>query len=518
MSVKYLRGVNTQGLVLAYDFANPRCVSEFRTPNLATGGNSITERVIDGEVYVQHVFTTAGTIATFTPNQFMEVEYLVVGGGGGGGGVIGGGGGGGGVLYGKKYVFGPQDVYVGRGGRGGVGWNSLTQAGDPGQNSYFGEKIGYGGGGGGWAGGASTSWYGATLTWRPNGGSGGGSYGGGAPGTGVAGQGYAGGTGSDGNRGSGGGGAGAVGGTPPSTGGGNGGAGANYSTIFGTGVGVSGVFGGGGGGGSRGATAGITTSGSGGSGGGGAGTLGNVVAANGTANTGGGGGGAGHVSEIYTPMGGNGGSGVVIVRYKKYPSLHDLSGNSLDAAPRNNVAYSTLGGGSLLFDGVDDRLVIPGTATLSLNTMTISLWVYTSNYAQAACFFEKTTNGAVNTQYSLLTASSNLYFRTYGLSTVDYILSMATLGISNSNWYNITVTFDGSAKRMYVNGVLKGTQTGLTGTVTQNTTGVSYIGSHGTTYSYHFSGNIAAEHIYNRALSDTEVLSNFNALKSRFGL
>jgi hypothetical protein len=33
-----------------------------------------------------------------------------------------------------------------------------------------------------------------------------------------------------------------------------------------------------------------------------------------------------------------------------------------------------------------------------------------------------------------------------------------------------------------------------------------------------FTGNIASVQIYNRALSATEVLQNYNATKSRFGL
>ena len=43
----------------------------------------------------------------------------------------------------------------------------------------------------------------------------------------------------------------------------------------------------------------------------------------------------------------------------------------------------------------------------------------------------------------------------------------------------------------------------------------------GTTYNaggFFFNGNIGPYHIYNRALSSTEVLHNYNALKGRFGL
>lgn len=512
--------ITTDGLVLAYDFGNDRCQSAFRTPNSATGGVLVSEYTRDGEVYVRHIFTSL-VPSTFVPNQSMEVEYLVVGGGGGGGGIIASGGGGGGVVYGTMYISGPQDVVVGNGGKGGSGWNSLNQGGDRGQNSSFGNIVAYGGGGGGAFGGNGTAaWYGTPKVHQVNGGSGGGSTLSLAAGTGVSGQGNAGGSGADTNRGAGGGGAGAVGGTPPSTGGGNGGAGLDYSAIFGSVLFDSGRFGGGGGGGIRSGVSGVTAAGTGGIGGGGAGSTTSVAASDGTLNSGGGGGGAGYNGENYsTRLGGYGGSGTVIVQYKKYPSLRDLSGNGLNATPRNNVAYSTLGGGSLVFDGTDDRLVIPGSEVLSLNTMTISAWVYSTNFSHNGFIFEKTTNGNVNTQYSLFfTATGTLAYRTYGLSTVTHSPSLTTLGISNSNWYNIVATFDGSIKKIYVNGVLKYSSAALTGTVTQNTTGVSYIGSHGLNYSYHLNGNIAAEHIYNRALTQTEITQNYNALKSRFGL
>jgi len=35
---------------------------------------------------------------------------------------------------------------------------------------------------------------------------------------------------------------------------------------------------------------------------------------------------------------------------------------------------------------------------------------------------------------------------------------------------------------------------------------------------YYFPGKVAANYIYNRALSSTEITQNYNALKSRFGL
>lgn len=196
----------------------------------------------------------------------------------------------------------------------------------------------------------------------------------------------------------------------------------------------------------------------------------------------------------------------------------DLTTNNIDGTLTNGPLYSSNNGGYLIFDGGNDGVEFPGNAALSVNEMTISSWNYSTNYAQNGFMFEKTTNGTVNTQYSLFFNNNSLiYYRTYGLSDRDMIVSLSTAGVTNSNWHNIVATYNGSQKKLYVNGVLKATENS-TGTVTQNTTGESYIGIYGSFAGYPFDGNIASTAVYNRALSDAEVLQNFNTHKDRYGL
>ena len=171
----------------------------------------------------------------------------------------------------------------------------------------------------------------------------------------------------------------------------------------------------------------------------------------------------------------------------------------------------------LEFDGSDDYIQLAGT-NLSLNQMTISSWNYSSNFNQNGFMFEKTTNGIVNTQYSLFYNSSNdIYYRTYGLSTLDLPVNTSTAGVVNNQWNNVVATWDGTNKRIYVNGVLRATSATLTGTVTQNTTGAAFIGIYGGG-GYPFNGRIAQTQIYNRALTAAEVQQNFNATRSRFSV
>jgi hypothetical protein len=198
---------------------------------------------------------------------------------------------------------------------------------------------------------------------------------------------------------------------------------------------------------------------------------------------------------------------------------YDLSGRNNNGTLVNGVGYNSGNLGSLVFDGVNDGVQLSGT-NLSLNQMTISSWNYSTNYQQNGFMFEKTTNGSVNTQYSLFYNSGNnsIYYRTYGLSTLDFITNTTTAGVVNNQWNNVVATWDGTNKRIYVNGILRATSANLTGTVTQNTTGAAYIGIYGNFAGYPFNGRIAQTQIYNRALTASEIQQNYNATRSRFGI
>lgn len=254
----------------------------------AIGGN-----ITYANGYWVHTFTGSGT---FTTQQALEIDALVVAGGGGSGFHIPGGGGAGGalVLSGATVARGAYSVLVGSGGP--AGSTEGSPQGTAGSNSAFLSSTSIGGG------------YGGTRQLNPasggNGGSGGGGGGGGngnpvTGGSGTSGQGNSGGNGynyPDGRAaGGGGGGATAAGASGSFGAGGNGGAGLLWN----------GSYYAGGGGGSSGNSA-----GAGGLGGGGNGSLfqPGLSPQSGAANTGGGAGGG--------EYGASGGSGVVIIRYR----------------------------------------------------------------------------------------------------------------------------------------------------------------------------------------------------------
>ena len=89
----------------------------------------------------------------------------------------------------------------------------------------------------------------------------------------------------------------------------------------------------------------------------------------------------------------------------------------------------------------------------------------------------------------------------------------------------VVLTYNGSAISLYLNGELKGT-TSKSGTLT-SIVSPFFIGcQHNGSYfpasapsktSEYFRGNISNVLLYDKALTDNEVLQNYNVLKFRFG-
>lgn len=169
------------------------------------------------------------------------------------------------------------------------------------------------------------------------------------------------------------------------------------------------------------------------------------------------------------------------------------------------IAVSNPGGNSLYLDGSGDYLVNDNSTAFDLQEMTISAWVYSSNFSQNGFIFEK---GPVNTQYSLFFEGSSINFRTYpsgGAGYDNFYLNSASIGITNSEWHFITATFDGEKKKIFVDGELKATRD-YTKTLRTGQQG-QIIGAYGATgsHSYYFNGNIDEVRIWDYARTIAEI-------------
>jgi len=179
---------------------------------------------------------------------------------------------------------------------------------------------------------------------------------------------------------------------------------------------------------------------------------------------------------------------------------YDMSGNESHGQLVNLVGYNASNGGSLVFDGVNDY-VDSGSITTG-GKITVNAWV-------------KITTGARNQH--IVDSSSNRWHlailgddRPYFWNGSAYHTAAQVL--STSTWYMLTGV-QSSTLDIYVNGVLSQSLSSNINVTTNNVNiGRWQSGSRP------FSGNIAQVSIYNRALTASEVLQNYNALKGRFGL
>ena len=166
------------------------------------------------------------------------------------------------------------------------------------------------------------------------------------------------------------------------------------------------------------------------------------------------------------------------------------------------------------FDGVDDRIDTPAI-DLGLEN-TISFWAKRNGTNLNGMVW----GGVFQSNYYVvyLNNSNQVLYRVGSGANSFTNIDIRTI-IGTDAWFHCALVRNNSGADVlcYINGVLRQTITGIVGS-TDNTI-VTNIGSRGPTpLDFEITGNISNTQLYNRALSSTEVLHNYNALKGRFGL
>ena len=194
----------------------------------------------------------------------------------------------------------------------------------------------------------------------------------------------------------------------------------------------------------------------------------------------------------------------------------DLSGNGNNGT-NSNMTYSSNNGGIFDFNNTSSVSLISNSASLNPTTgLTIESWVNFDGNSNDF-IFEK---GDVNTQFSLFSHSTDIVFRTYHSGDGSYHTqnpSKASVGVVNGQWHHIVGSWDGSTKRIYVDGVLRNSVSKSGNLVTQ-ITGAAVGRFGGTTTGYYFGGYIPKVSLYSRGLTADEIQQNFNAIRGRFGI
>ena len=187
----------------------------------------------------------------------------------------------------------------------------------------------------------------------------------------------------------------------------------------------------------------------------------------------------------------------------------DLSGNGLVGAQSGSTfpTYNTGSGGNLAFNNTPINL--GNSSIFNLTNLTLSVW-----YRSTSVVNQILIGKSYTTSYYLNVGFDS---NAFSLWTNNSSLASSTITtLNNGNWHNISATMSGTTKTLYYDGSQVATGTGpVPATDSFNL----IIGNSGNpNISAPFVGSMGNILIYNRALSSTEVLQNYNAQKARFGL
>ena len=185
----------------------------------------------------------------------------------------------------------------------------------------------------------------------------------------------------------------------------------------------------------------------------------------------------------------------------------DLSGLGNTSALTNGPTFNSSNLGAFVLDGTNDYILVNSQANiLSKTAYTKLAWFYVTSFSTS----NNIISGGFSGQHAFwLQGLQKLYAGHNGnWSTVT-----GNTTLSLSTWYHGAVTYSNSTGWvLYLNGTQDGTSVDTT-TFTGNQE-IS-IGSYGT--GNNFTGRIASVQVYNRVLSASEIVQNYNATKRRYG-
>ena len=198
---------------------------------------------------------------------------------------------------------------------------------------------------------------------------------------------------------------------------------------------------------------------------------------------------------------------------KSYPgsgtTWSDLSGNNNTGTLTNGPTFSAANLGSILYDGVDDTVTL-SLVSSNVNNVTTEVWFKAITLPGDRGLFLNGSGGSsgYGLQFGACgTSGTTLYVFFGGLNC--NVVSYSNL-VTNT-WYQAVytrTTTPSTSNILYINGTSVSTNTSAN---PNSPSGVTLVGHSA------YNGYISVVRHYNRTLSVTEILQNYNATKGRFG-
>ena len=205
---------------------------------------------------------------------------------------------------------------------------------------------------------------------------------------------------------------------------------------------------------------------------------------------------------------------------RSYPGTgtawNDLSRGGNNGTLINSPTFNSANGGNIVFDGVDDYVSVTGSITVTAATFITWLRRNGTQDFYDGILYSRSTDVTGIGFYSNGTTLS--YTWNGAMSTWQWNSGLVT---PNLNWCMVAVSVTSSSAVAYLgqsSGITSATNSVSHASTTINALMVGRDATVPPATVRYFNGNIAQSLVYNRALSSTEILQNYNATKTRFGL
>jgi hypothetical protein len=187
----------------------------------------------------------------------------------------------------------------------------------------------------------------------------------------------------------------------------------------------------------------------------------------------------------------------------------DLSGNGNNGTLVNGLTFlPNSNGGIFNFDNADDAVICTNNASVQITVGTITGWFKVTNGSSV--------NGIIAKQNAW-----GLFVWNDTLSTYDWGNTAQRdtgINVADGNWHYAVMTFTETIGTPSNNAIIYLDGTAVLTTTVKNLNQNVTVQVGEANASQYFGGFIGQASIYNRVLSSTEVLQNYNAQKTRFGL
>jgi hypothetical protein len=201
--------------------------------------------------------------------------------------------------------------------------------------------------------------------------------------------------------------------------------------------------------------------------------------------------------------------------YQSYPRSgtvwYDISGNNYNINLLNGPVYSGEYGGALTFDGTNDYGTTRSLTQLEMGNRSCTIGAWFRTTATTGAIVTKRGPGSGYEHY--IYSGGKLYADGYGTPTG--VSSVSAINNNTVKYGVVVFDYANLTIRLYINGVADNTTPLTTG---GNDTSAYFNIARSQQYTDFFAGTIYSIQVYNRALSATEILNNFNAGRGRFNL